>query len=110
MPKVVDLSRVRRALADLAKLAEDHPEAFHSDRLRLLTDNLEEILMTPSRDRMAAYRTRVKAEGRKRITVTLSPDATKALEALQATGRYPDLNTAVSTALVGFAKFPAERE
>ncbi len=108
MPKVIDLSRVRRALADLAKLAEDHPEAFQPDRLRLLTDTLEEVLMTPARDRMAAYRNRVKADGRKRITVTLSLDATKALEILRATGRYQDLNAAVSAALVVFAKFLVE--
>lgn len=103
MTQVIDLPRVRRALDELDRIAAEHPEAFAPDRLRLLTENLEETLMHPPRNRMKAYRDRQVERGMKRITIAISREAAQALQALQAVGRYKSAGEVVSHALLNTA-------
>ncbi|MCF7994710.1 MAG: hypothetical protein K9L88_07710 [Chromatiaceae bacterium] len=66
----VDLCRVRKALAELDRLAAEHPDRLHkgepwSDNL----EQLDEAMSTPARERVAQYRERKTAKGMKQVTV-----------------------------------------
>ncbi len=78
MSKVIDLPRAKRALAALDKLVIDHPELCQGDGPRW-TDNLEELdkltMGTPTKERTAAYRRRLREKGYRTITVNMQAEA-----------------------------------
>lgn len=84
MARPIDLARVRRALARLDALAQEHPHLTRgglpwSDTL----DQLEALMPTPARTRMGALRERRKAAGQRQVNVWLDGDAVAALERLR---------------------------
>ncbi len=93
MNTVVDLPRIRKALAALDKLAADNPERFQG--VGTWTESaVEEIIMaTPTKDRVAAYRARMRDKGYRGIYVFAPESAIEKLKALsESTGMtYGDL-------------------
>ena len=61
---VVDLPRIRRALAELDRIAAEHPELCQGDGERWV-DNTEVLaaMITPVNERMKAYRRRLRERG-----------------------------------------------
>lgn len=75
---VVDMTRVRKALAELDRLVAENPERCKSDGPRW-ADNLPELdtltMGTPVKQRIIEYRQRLREKGYKAATVYLSADA-----------------------------------
>ncbi len=102
MSKVVDLPRVRRALSALDKIALDHPDLCQGGGGRW-SENLEELdrITQPTKNRMQAYRARMRERGWRQVAMFLSPDAYACLGQLR--DQYPDkaIGELVSDALLG---------
>ena len=101
MPRSVDLPRDRRALAELDRIAAEHPELCQGQG-RWDEPEVEKIVMgTPANERVRAYRARLLEQGNTRISVFLTPDANAALTSLRT--RYPDksINDVISSVLTG---------
>lgn len=117
MNRPIDLPRARRALAELDRIAAEHPELCRGgERWADNLDHLETIMGkpntggTPARERMVAYRRRlIKEQGRHRVSVFLTPDAHEVLIKLRA--RHPGMSTndLVSDVLTGRIR-PREEE
>ena len=96
--KTIDLPRVQRALAVLDKLVLEHPELCSGDGPRW-ADNLQELdkmtMGTPVKQRMAEYRSRLRAKGYKGTTINLPTATHERLERLsqQAGLTYGELVT-----------------
>lgn len=100
MPRPVDLPRVRHALAELDRIAAEHPELCQGQG-QWNEQEVKKIMGTPVAERVKAYRRRLCEQGRTRISVFLTPEAHAALLALRA--RYPNtpINDLVSDVLTG---------
>ena len=82
--KMIDLPRIRRARANLDRLAAEHPEYLNqgepwSEHL----DELESLVMsTPGRERTAAYRARLKEQGRRALHVSVPVDVVELVQTI----------------------------
>lgn len=104
MPKTIDLLRARRALAELDRIAAEHPEIVGKGEP--WKDNLEElqrVITMNHNQRIAEYRARQQAKGMRRVSIFLSPEATEALEALQRATPGKPVGEIISRALVSAA-------
>lgn len=88
MARPLDLTRIRRALSELDRIAAEHPEICQEsgswseeDVARLLE---RPKTGAPAKERVAQLRARRMAQGIKRITFFCNPDAQAALQALRA--------------------------
>lgn len=84
MSAVIDLPRIRRALAELDRIAEAHPEMCQG--LGQWDEKAVEsiIVATPAKDRVRAMRERLAAKGVKREIFFATPEAQAALAELRA--------------------------
>ena len=84
MGAVIDLPRIRRALSELDRIAEAHPEMCQG--LGQWTEQeVEKLIMgTPAKDRVKAMRERRAAQGIKREVFFATPEAQTALAELRA--------------------------
>lgn len=93
MSAVVDLPRIRRALSALDKLAADNPDRCQG--VGTWTESaVEEIIMgTPTKERVAQYRARLRDKGYRGIYIFAPESAIEKLKALaESTGlTYGDL-------------------
>ena len=102
---VIDLARVRTALAELDRLVAEHPERCNgSGTWANNLDTLEDIIMTPGKTRMAKYRAKQKALGMKTINIFLTPEAQAALNALMIERPDATMGEIISEALVREAR------
>ena len=83
MSAVIDLPRIRRALAELDRIAEAHPEMCRG--LGQWDEKAVEsiIVGTPAKDRVRAMRERLAAKGVKREIFFATPEAQAALAELR---------------------------
>ncbi len=94
--KVIDLTRARNALAELDRLAAEHPERCNQGGPKW-ADNLPELdkltMGTPVKTRIKDYRARLRAKGYKASTVYLSATTHERLLRLSQQARlaYGDL-------------------
>lgn len=101
MARPVDLPRIRRALAELDKIAAEHPEIRHRGQpWSNDMSQLQEVIMTPGKERIAKYRAKQKAMGLKTVNVFLTPAAQVALNKLQAERPDATMGDVISDALV----------
>ena len=100
MSRPVDLPRVRRALAELDRIAAEHPELCQGEG-HWNEKEVQRIMGTPAKDRVRAYRTRLLEQGNTRLSIFLTPDASAVLTTLRT--RYPDksINDIISSVLTG---------
>lgn len=101
MPRSIDLPRVRQALAELDRIAAEHPEIIGkgepwADNL----DELHKVITMDTNQRIAEYRARQRDKGMRRISIFLSPEASEALEALQRVYPGQPIGEIVSRSLV----------
>ena len=83
MNRPIDLPRARRALAELDRIAAEHPELCRGgERWADNIDALERAMGTPAKIRTAAYKGRLREKGYKQISVFLSPQAQERLAKL----------------------------
>jgi hypothetical protein len=88
MSAVIDLPRIRRALSELDRIAEAHPEMCQGIG-QWDEKAVEKIIMgTPAKDRVKAMRGRLAAQGIKREVFFATPEAQTALAELRAL--HPD--------------------
>mgnify|MGYP003376585721 CR=1 FL=1 len=101
MPKTIDLPRIRRALSELDRIAAEHPEYCRHQGQWNETAVKEMVMGTPAKERVAAYRDRLRADGNWRLSAHLSADAKAALDQLRQS--HPDLtiNELLSQLLTG---------
>lgn len=101
MPKTIDLPRIRRALSELDRIAAEHPEYCQHQGQWNETAVKEMVMGTPAKERVAAYRDRLRADGNWRLSAHLSADAKAALDQLRQS--HPDLtiNELLSQLLTG---------
>ena len=90
MQTIVDLEQVKRTRRELADVVKRHPELCQgkghwSDHL----DALEDMMMTPGKQRMEKYRAKQKEKGLKAVNVFLTSEAQETLAALMA--EHPNL-------------------
>ena len=84
MGAVIDLPRIRRALSELDRIAEAHPEMCQGIG-QWTEQEVEKLLMgTPAKDRVKAMRERRAAQGIKREVFFATPEAQAALAELRA--------------------------
>ena len=84
MNRPVDLPRILRTLAELDRIAAAHPEIRKGGQpWNHDMNQLQEIVMTPGKERIAKYRAKQKARGMKTINIFLTPAAQAALNQLQ---------------------------
>ena len=101
MSTVIDLPRITRALAELDRIAVEHPEICHKGQPWTKNLNtLEKVLMTSGKTRIAEYRARQAAKGLKTINVFLTPEAQAALNRLQSERPESTMGEIISDALV----------
>ena len=101
----VDFEAVKQSRAALAALAQQHPELCQGSGTWANNLNvLEDIIMTPGKTRMARYRAKQQEKGLKAVTVFLTPEAQRRLNALM--GERPDatMGEIISEALVREAR------
>ena len=100
MNEVIDLPRARRALAALDRIAAEHPELCQGIG-QWNEHEVEKIMATPVNERVSAYRNRLQAGGRWRLSAFITQDARESLNRLRK--EYPDLtiNDLVSSILTG---------
>lgn len=100
MPRPVDLLRVRRAMAELDRIAAEHPELCQGQG-QWNENEVQKLMGTPAKDRVRAYRTRLLEQGNTRLSIFLTPDASAALNTLRT--KYPDksINEIISSLLTG---------
>ena len=96
----IDLERVKRTRLELADVVKRHPELCQgegawSDNL----EQLEESIMTPTKDRMAKYRAKQREKGLKAITIFLTPEAQQQLAAIMAERPDATMGEIISEAL-----------
>lgn len=83
MVRPIDLPRARRALAELDRIAAEHPELCRGgERWADNLDELERAMGTPAKIRTAAYKSRLREKGYKQISIFLSPQAQERLAEL----------------------------
>ena len=83
MVRPIDLPRARRALAELDRIAAEHPELCRGgERWADNLDALERAMGTPAKIRTAAYKSRLREKGYKQISIFLSPQAQERLAEL----------------------------
>lgn len=103
MNRPVDLPRIRRALAELDRLAAEHPEIRHRGRPWATAMNqLRETItiMTPNKERIAKYRAKQQQKGLRAVTIYLTTDAQTALHRLQAERPDANMGDIISDALL----------
>ena len=101
MARPVDLPRIRRALAELDKIAAEHPEIRHRGQpWSNDMSQLQEVIMTPGKERIAKYRAKQKAMGLKTVNVFLTPEAQAALNKLQSERPDATMGDVISDALL----------
>lgn len=105
MPRPVDLPRVRRALAELDRIAVAHPDLCQG-KGQWNEQEVEKIMGTPVSERVKAYRHRLREQGRTRISVFLKPEASAALQALRSRHPNTPINDIVSDVLTGVISIP----
>lgn len=97
---VIDLPRVRRALSALDQIAAEHPELRQGSGR--WADHLEELdrMTKPAKNRMQAYRARLRERGWRQVAMFLNPEALARLDQLRQ--QHPDssIGELVSAALV----------
>lgn len=106
MPHLINLPVIRRALSNLDRIAAEHPE-YCQHQGQWDEKAVEKILMaTPVNERVSAYRNRLQAGGRWRLSAFITPDARESLNRLRK--EYPDLaiNDLVSGILTGKISIP----
>jgi len=97
----VDLPRIRRALAELDRIAVEHPEIRHCGQPWANDMNqLQETIMTPSKERIAKYRAKQREKGLKTVNVFLTPEAQAALNKLQSERPDATMGDVISDALL----------
>ena len=87
MPRPIDLPRIRRALANLDRIAAEHPEYCQGQGQWDETE-VKKIMGTPVNERMKNYRARLRERGWKQVAMYLSPEAVAQIEALRQ--QHPD--------------------
>lgn len=101
MSRPVDLPRVRRALAELDRIAAEHPELCQG-KGQWDEQEVEKIVMgTPANERVRAYRARLRKQGNTNISVFLTPEAHAALSTLRALHPGKSINDIISGVLTG---------
>lgn len=102
MAGTVDLPRIQRALANLDRLAKNHPELKQGGaKWGNNLDALESAIVgTPAKDRVAAYKKRLHEKGYKRVTIFLAPAAQAKLEKLIAANPGQSIGEIVSDVLI----------
>ena len=108
MNRPVDLPRVRRALAELDRLVAEHPALCQggehwADHLNALE---EALVGTPTNERMKAYRRRLREQGRRRVSVFLTPEADAVLLTLRSQHPGMTVNDIISDTLTGRLALP----
>jgi deferrochelatase/peroxidase EfeB len=97
----VDLPRIRRALAELDRIAVEHPEIRHWGQPWANDMNqLQETIMTPGKERIAKYRAKQREKGLKTVNVFLTPEAQAALNKLQSERPDATMGDVISDALL----------
>ena len=97
----IDLPRARRALAELDRIAAEHPEIRHRGKPWGENMNqLQEIIMTPSKQRDEKYRAKQRERGLKPVTVYLTPPAQAVLNKLQSEQPDANMGDIISNALL----------
>ena len=97
----VDLPRIRRALSELDRIAAEHPEiCYRGQPWSNDMAQLQEIIMTPGKERIAKYRAKQREKGLKTVNVFLAPEAQAALNKLQAERPDATMGDVISDALV----------
>lgn len=101
MARPVDLPRIRRALAELDRIAANHPEIRHRGQ-PWSNDmaQLQEVIMTPGKERIAKYRAKQREKGLKTVNVFLTPEAQAALNKLQSERPDATMGDVISDALL----------
>jgi ElaB/YqjD/DUF883 family membrane-anchored ribosome-binding protein len=88
MDNIVDLPRIRRALSELDRIAAEHPE-YCQHQGQWDEQEVEKLLMgTPVKERMKAYRSRLKERGHKQVSMYLTPEAVALIDELRQ--QHPD--------------------
>jgi len=87
MPRPIDLPRIRRALANLDRIAAEHPE-YCQGQGQWDEHEVKKLMGTPVNERMKAYRARMRERGWKQVAMYLSPEALEQLDQLKE--QYPD--------------------
>ena len=101
MARPVDLPRIRRALAELDKIAAEHPEIRHRGQpWSNDMSQLQEVIMTPGKERIAKYRAKQREKGLKTVNVFLTPEAQAALNKLQSERPDATMGDVISDALL----------
>ena len=101
MNRPIDLPRARRALAALDQIAADHPEIRHRGQpWSNDMSQLQEVLMTPGKERIAKYRAKQREKGLKTVNVFLTPEAQAALNKLQSERPDATMGDVISDALL----------
>lgn len=95
--KPIDLASIRDALAELDRLAKEHPELCGNGPTWTI-EEVEEIV-TPTKDRMKAFRERRAADGYRRITFYADPQTHAALCALRTANTGKTVDEIISAAL-----------
>lgn len=103
MPRPIDLPRIRRALANLDRIAAEHPD-YCQGQGQWNEAEVKKIMGTPTPERMKAYRARLRAQGWKQVAMFLSPEAVNRLDELRR--QFPEKSTGeiVSDALTDHAQ------
>ena len=89
MGQPIDLPRIRRALAELDRIAAEHPE-LRGPGPAWTAEDVESIMTIPTKDRMKSYRQRLTDAGYRRVCFHASPKTQAALDALRTDGRTID--------------------
>ena len=101
MERPADLPRIRRALSELDRIAVEHPEiCYRGQPWANDMNQLQETIMTPSKQRIAKYRAKQREKGMKTVNVFLTPDAQAALHRLQAERPDATMGDVISDALL----------
>ena len=100
--KPIDLPRVQRARNALAQVVKQHPRLKQGGgRWEENLEELKRVMGTPATERVRQYRTRLRQQGRVRVSVFLTPDAHTALMALRSQNPGVNTNDLVSGVLTG---------
>lgn len=103
MPRPIDLPRIRRALANLDRIAARHPE-YCQHQGEWDEAEVKKLMGTPTTERMKAYRGRLRAQGWKQVAMFLSPEAVSRLEELRREFPEKSIGEIVSDALTNHAQ------
>jgi len=82
--EIIDLPRIRRALAKLDQIAAENPERLNQGEP--WSEHLEEletiVMSTPGRERTAAYRARLKEQGLRALHVSVPADVVELVQSI----------------------------